>query len=204
MTHLWRLTAADAEPAGDLLARAFKDAPHFVLTIPDPAVRAVFCPALFRVAIRYGCRLGEAWAIGPAAGQMAGVAFWIAMPEPAWTPELSAELGFDVLEVEWEQLLSDVHAPVQHAVDTIVDMPEQWRYLDMIGVDPAWQGQGFGGALLRKVLADAEAADQLVALVTHTPQNVAFYVHHGFSIVSQGTAPGSDLSFWSFRTIERG
>jgi GNAT superfamily N-acetyltransferase len=202
MHQFWRLTAVDAEAAGGLLTRAFRDAPHFVQGIPDPERRLAYCSSLFTVAIRYGCRLGEAWAIGSTSSQMAGVAFWIAMPEPEWTPEFQTELGFDVLEDEWGSLVHELHAPVQHAVDAISDLPEHWRYLDMIGVDPQWQGQGFGGALLRKVLADAAEARLPVALVTHTSENDSFYLHHGFSLLCQGTTPGSDLPFWSFRTFE--
>jgi GNAT superfamily N-acetyltransferase len=200
--HLRRLTSGDADAAAALLARAFADAPIFVYVLPDPAPRAAFCLDLFAFAVRYACRIGEAWAIGTDAGEMAGAAHWFAMPEPAWTVELQSAVGFDALEMRWKPTLERLRVPLQPANDSLAALAPRWRYLDMIGVDPAWQGQGFGGALLRKVLADAEAAGVPVGLFTDKRENIPFYLHHGFTHVWDGTAPSDSLPLWSLRTVE--
>jgi GNAT superfamily N-acetyltransferase len=197
--RFWRLTREDAETAGALLERAFHATPLFVRFLPHAESRSRFCQELFTFAIRYGCQLGEAWAVGPREGEMAGVAFWIARPEPEWTPEMTAELGFDRLEAEWGSLLHELHAPVKQAGEALAGLPKPWRYLDMIGVDPRWQGQGFGGALLRKMLDDAAAAGAPVGLITDNPNNVSFYAHRGFDIAWKGVSPDGTLSLWAFR-----
>jgi GNAT superfamily N-acetyltransferase len=200
--HLRRLTRDDADATATLLARAckFQDAPIFAHVLPDPLPRAEFCLDLFAFAVRYACRVGEAWAIGTDAGEMAGAAHWFAMPEPEWTEELQADVGFDTLQMRWKPTLERLRGPLQQANDSLAELAPRWRYLDMIGVDPVYQGQGFGGALLRKVLADAEAAGEPVGLFTDKRENVSFYRHHGFALVWEGTAPGDSLPLWSFCT----
>jgi hypothetical protein len=39
------------------------------------------CPSLFATNVHLACALGEAWAVGPSPGDMAGVAYWLWMPE---------------------------------------------------------------------------------------------------------------------------
>ena len=79
------------------------------------------------------------------------------------------------------------------AMDHQHDRRPHW-YLQFIGVAPAGQGQGTGGALLRAGLA--RAAGQPCYLETATPSNVGLYQAHGFAVRNtwqHGSAP----PFWS-------
>ena len=84
-------------------------------------------------------------------------------------------------------------APVHHEL-----MPGPHWYLAILAVDPASQGRGIGGALVRRGLQDA-ARDGLPAyLETATERNVAFYVGLGFSVVHDSVEPESGLRWWAF------
>lgn len=63
-------------------------------------------------------------------------------------------------------------------------------YLPWIGVRPEAQGQGLGGALLRRGLARADR-DGLPAYLEATNwRNAALYVRHGFEVTGVVEAPG--------------
>jgi ribosomal protein S18 acetylase RimI-like enzyme len=69
-------------------------------------------------------------------------------------------------------------------------------YLFVIGVEPACQGQGVGGALLRPMLARADREAMPVYLETHKERNVSFYQHFGFAVAGEGRIPGSNVTVY--------
>lgn len=53
-------------------------------------------------------------------------------------------------------------------------------YLPLIGVDPAKQGSGLGGALLRTVLDRCDREGMPAYLESTNPRNITLYERHGF------------------------
>jgi GNAT superfamily N-acetyltransferase len=53
-------------------------------------------------------------------------------------------------------------------------------YLPFIGVEPLWQGKGIGAALLRRGLAQSDAAGLPAYLESTNPRNRPLYERHGF------------------------
>lgn len=197
---IWPLTDADAEAAAALLARAFVDEPIFAFTLPDRAARRRLCPPLFAANLRHACHHGEALAIGAAAGQPVGVAYWVARPEPPMTAADAVAFGFAALAADWGPTLATLGGLEATAVRSLDDTPQPWRYLGAIGVEPARQGEGFGSALLGRLLADAAAAGVAVGLMTDRPENVPFYRRAGFLLAAEGRGADGTLPWWSFRT----
>lgn len=64
---------------------------------------------------------------------------------------------------------------------------EPHRYLGFIGVDPAHQGKGFGGALLTSMTAECDDAGIPAYLESSNPVNDALY--HRFGFESRGYIP---------------
>jgi ribosomal protein S18 acetylase RimI-like enzyme len=65
-------------------------------------------------------------------------------------------------------------------------------YLPLIGVEPAFQGYGYGSALLRHVLKDCDREGIPAYLEATSAQNIALYERHGFQrleAVEVGTCP---------------
>lgn len=65
-------------------------------------------------------------------------------------------------------------------------------YLPLIGVDPAKQGLGLGGALLRTVLDRCDRENMPAYLESSNPLNITLYERHGFqrrSAIRVGSCP---------------
>jgi GNAT superfamily N-acetyltransferase len=62
--------------------------------------------------------------------------------------------------------------------------PPHW-YLAAIGVAPAWQGRGFGGALMRPVLERCDADGVPAYLEASSPRNRALYERNGFNLLEE-------------------
>jgi GNAT superfamily N-acetyltransferase len=66
-------------------------------------------------------------------------------------------------------------------------------------VDPAFQGQGVGRALLKPAMDKARAGGVPIYLETAQPANVAFYEYIGFKQIRELDEPSSGLRLWTFR-----
>lgn len=64
-------------------------------------------------------------------------------------------------------------------------------YLPLIGIDPAKQGHGHGGALMRHALATFDRDGGVAYLESSNPRNVPFYQRLGFEILGTIQAGGS-------------
>jgi ribosomal protein S18 acetylase RimI-like enzyme len=71
-----------------------------------------------------------------------------------------------------------------------------YLYLMIIGVASQFQGQGFGGRLLRALIEESEQARILLYLETATERNVRMYERLGFRSLRQITLPIIDLPQW--------
>jgi hypothetical protein len=62
---------------------------------------------------------------------------------------------------------------------------QSFVYLWFLGVEPACQRTGKGGALLTQIMQEAKQLNRPVYLETSSPDNVCFYQKHGFEVYSQ-------------------
>jgi GNAT superfamily N-acetyltransferase len=76
-------------------------------------------------------------------------------------------------------------------------MPERYWYLQILGVDPGCQGQGFSSRLLKPMLERADREGLPVFLETQLKKNVTLYEHFGFKVVEEGKITGGDLYSWA-------
>lgn len=192
-----RLAEAQIRSASGVLARAFQQDPLFASAIPEATRRARWLPRLLRAVVRYGCLYGEAYATAA----LDGVAVWLSpgnttmrlgrmfragmLTAPLWLGRTGLKRFSDLFA--HTEALHRRHAPGAH-----------W-YLFSLGVDPAQQGKGVGGALILPVLSRADAEGLPCYLETQTERNVRFYEKHGFRVVEEGTAPGRALPIWAMR-----
>ena len=76
---------------------------------------------------------------------------------------------------------------------------ERHWLLDQLAVEPAAQGRGIGGAMLRFAISRAVADDLPLYVETGTAANVAWYERFGFRVVVEGDAPGGGPHVWFMR-----
>lgn len=72
-----------------------------------------------------------------------------------------------------------------------------WWYLQFIGVHPAAQGKGLGGAAVRAGLDLARAAGQPVYVEVMNPDNLGYYRHVGFEVIDEFDIPDAGPHVWA-------
>ena len=66
-------------------------------------------------------------------------------------------------------------------------------YLAQLGVDPAYQKQGYAGRLLRGMFEKTDADGTPCYLETDSESTIPMYRHFGFEIIDKFTLPGTDI-----------
>lgn len=183
--HIWRLTETDAIEAGAVLGRAFAS-DTFANFVPDPVECLRFCTLLFTANVRHSCRYGHVWAAEITPGEIAGVLNLADKPDPDLTDEESAELGYSEVYQHWGDVMELIGGLEGEAMKTFSDLPTPWRYVAVVGVDPAHQGNGLGSALMTKAIADTRSEGIPLALVTDTARNHRLYDRLGFKTLVEG------------------
>jgi len=115
--------------------------------------------------------------------QLIGAALWL--PPGTWhmglleqlqlLPPVAANLRFDTPRLL--RALSFIES--KHPRE-----PDHW-YLPVVGVAPAWQGRGFGAALLSGVLRRCDEERTAAYLEASTQRNCALYERHGFKVTEE-------------------
>lgn len=197
MHEIKSLNEADLPAAAQALANAFMKDPLQNYTFPDDAERKAKSPAHFTAALNYGLKFGEVHA----ASNGAGAVVWLRPGETEITPEKAEAVGFAALpELIGEDAFNRFFSAIGFAEEYHKrDVPEPHWYTMVVGVDPAFQGQGFGKALLQPVMERARANNVPVYLETAQPANVAFYEKLGFKMMRDLVEPASGLKMWTFR-----
>jgi ribosomal protein S18 acetylase RimI-like enzyme len=190
-----RVTKADAKTAAVMLAEAFHNYPESVYLMPDEVKRRRQQPRIYHLVVKNWTRSGDVYATSK---KMESVAVWYLVDgkEPAWRRGLS--LGW-----WWQSLFMDrengkrqtAYWEYIHSTRAGV-APAHYLYLMMIGVAPAFQGQGYGGQLLRTMLGQADSSNLPVLLETQLESNIKLYEHFGFKVVNEGIITGTNIKSW--------
>ncbi|WP_126598466.1 GNAT family N-acetyltransferase [Dictyobacter aurantiacus] len=191
------LRKEDVEVAGEILEQAFAEDPLNVYTAPDPSRRR----SLFRWLFTRLVRMADT--TYTTAEQIRGVALWVA-------PQSGEVVEGDVDDLEQMERIfgPEAYQRFSRAFDYFEDRHRQhmqgphW-YLQLLGVAPRWQGQGFGTALMAPALRQADRQGFPCYLETFVAANVPFYQRHGFQVVAAGEEPRSHIPFWSMRREPR-
>ncbi|MFD4656797.1 GNAT family N-acetyltransferase [Kitasatospora sp. NPDC058444] len=191
MTNVPRAaTLDDVSSISRSLALAFADDPMMCWFFPDAATRPAGLDGYFTTLFtrQYG-RHGVCERTANAA------AFWV--PPQAQDKAVPDE---ETLR-ELAELLGDRAEPFRRSVEAAAaDVPQEphW-YLAVIGAEPATQGQGQGGALLRSGLAKADADGLPVYLESSKKENLALYGHFGFEVLEEVRLPEDGPELWVMR-----
>jgi ribosomal protein S18 acetylase RimI-like enzyme len=176
-------TWADADPLAATLARAFSDDPLICFILKNEATREASMPRLFRLLFKLGLPHG---ACDVTSGYEAA-ALW--RPPGAW-------------EIPWWQYITNGAeflgtfglSGARH-VTWVMDVVEKrhphephW-YLQAIGTDPAKQGRGFGGVVIRRHLANADASGLPAYLESSKETNIPIYQSFGFEVTGEIRLP---------------
>jgi GNAT superfamily N-acetyltransferase len=173
--HIRRATTSDIGRLGVTAMRAFVDDPVMRWLYPDDELFLAPGGKVFWSAMRGWLRHGEVWTTA----ESVGLAVWLkpgrpelepdpaAADEPAPSPELLRR--FELIGPAMS-----AHTPAE----------DHW-YLQLLATHPDWQRQGLGAALMNVQFERADAEGLPCYLETETPENVAYYRHHGFEVQAE-------------------
>jgi GNAT superfamily N-acetyltransferase len=199
-TEIVALRESQIGEAAAMLARAFHHDPLMVYTIPDAAERAGLLPEFYERMVRFGHLSGM---VHTTAGAIEGAAVWLP-PGVKWTRERVEAAGLHELsKILGDAALGRFREVVgREAQARERDMTAPYWYLLLLGVEPAAQRRGIGGALIEPIIGRAARENFTCYLETEQPRNVAFYLKRGFEVIVDGEAVGgSGVRFWTFRRM---
>lgn len=187
-------TAFDA--AATILTAAFRDDPMVQYVMPDPATRARLLPWFLGATLRYGLRSG---AVYTTSGAPRGVAIWLPPGKTSLTLGGMLRTGLLVAPLKLGRLGGARFLAMASATERLhkATAPGPHWYLWGLAVDPPWQRRGIGGALLRPVLDQAEAAGLPCYLETFNEASLPFYQAHRFAITATVELPNGGPPLWA-------
>lgn len=173
------------------LSRAFAEDPAMCWIMPDRTARQACLPRLFAALVDE--ELAEGWAL--AAPGREAVTLWrssaavhmspwqLVTALPRYTRALGRYLPRALL--------------VSQAIERHHPRGKTYDYLHYAGVDPDFQGRGWGGTAIRAGLERARSRSLPVYLETATPENVGLYQRLGFGVIAEWDVPLGGPHFWS-------
>lgn len=196
MNELYRLRKQDLPRAREVLKDAFRHDPVWNHLFAGKDGREARLSAFFETPLRHCLRYGQAAATSE---QLEGLAAWVPGHHAAMTPwrilrsgaaGCAMRIGMDVM-----RKMGPAFTPIER--DRRQHMRgKAFTYLQIIGVASEHQGRGFGGRLLRAIIAESEQAGRPLYLETETEANVRLYERFGFRVVKKLILPGLDLPMW--------
>jgi GNAT superfamily N-acetyltransferase len=194
-----KMTVAEIQPVARALAEAFYDDPHFRWFVRDDAKR------MQRLERGFATFMGRVWLRqdeGYTHERLIGAALW--MPPNTWhlgplaqlllLPAIVRDLRADTLRLLKALTFIEKKHPRE---------PGHW-YLPIIGVASAWQGRGYGAALLRPVLERCDVDRMPAYLEASTPRNLALYERNGFEAVEECRYASDGPPLWRMWREPRG
>ena len=190
---LLRLTLKERDAGAAVLGRAFTEYELLRYYFHDETQRRAVADTFVFTALSVCLKYGEVYATSE---KLEGVAAWLPpgkAPFGSWqmmrSVPLSALFRFGR---QGANRLRSYGAYVDRLHRKLVPYPH-W-YLQIIGVGPAYQGQGFSSRLLRPVLERIDRERMPCYLETNAEKNVAIYRRFGFEVVSEDTLPGTEVT----------
>jgi len=171
----------DLGPAVEMLYRAFAENAmmRFLASAArggERAVRENFTHVLRRARVN-----GIVMRTSP---RYEGVAVWFLQGFARSSPPLDMRIAWYMLRAfrfRDIRTLLPFYIKIEQAHARIIRHPHY--YLEVLGVDPKFRGQGYSSKLLRPVLAHADQYRKKCYLETQSARNVSLYQHFGFEVM---------------------
>jgi len=195
---LLRIQEKHIDAAAGVFARAFHQEPLKVYLFPDGKKRDEAGFHFFKFMLRYVILYGEAYA---ASENMEGVAMWLPSEYAIMSRELMAKVGVKELDIDGvlgKEFMAQVR-PIYDFVEKRHEHNAPFRhwYLAFVAVDPAFQGRGFAGKLIKPMLARLSQEKLPCYLETQIEKNVLIYEHYGFKLIEKFFVPNTEMYFYA-------
>ena len=174
------------------LALAFDDDPLTMWLFRNGSARRRNLPAFFRSLLRASLPSGEVYT----AADGRAVAIW----NPPGTFPMGwytdAKLGLTTARLIRLRVLSCARGLLY--VQSHHPKAPHW-YLQMLGTEPASQGQGMGSAVISPILERCDRTGERIYLESSKESNIPFYVRHGFEVTEDVQVPRGPILWAMWR-----
>jgi len=201
-SELLRLTLKERDAGTAVLGRAFTEYELLRYYFPDKTERRAVADTFGFISFSVCLKYGEVYA---SSEKLEGVAAWLPpgkAPFGGW--QIIRSVPLSILFRFGRQGAGRMWAYGRY-VDNLHRklVPYPHWYLQIIGVAPAYHGQGFSSRLVRPVLERIDRERMPCFLETNTGKNVAIYRRFGFEVVSEDKIPGTEVtSFAMLRKVQ--
>jgi len=173
---------SDADTIAAMLARAFADDPLTSHLLPDARRRATALPRMFKLLFKLGLPYRACYITSG----YESATLW--RPPDGWHVHLKDYI------LNAPQMLGIFGGGIFNVMGTMdriekVHPQEPHWYLQTIGTDPAKQGKGFAGVILRHQLAQADAQGVPCYLESSKDTNIPIYRSFGFEVTGEIKIP---------------
>jgi len=196
LSNLFRLTKNQIKAASKVLDLAFEDYPLHVAFIPNESERKKKSHYFLEFFIRYGILYGEVYATSP---NLEGVVVWLHSEKADFTMWRMIRSGillyiFGIGTKTISRMMS--------VGDYLVSIHKRYAsfphlYVWYIGVNPEFQGKGYGSTLIKAMLDRADSEQLPCYLETQTEENVALWEHYGFKVIYETVIPSTEVKHWA-------
>jgi ribosomal protein S18 acetylase RimI-like enzyme len=193
-TEIVCLERSQIDAASKTLAHAFNNDPVFRYFAPEQAKMSAI-ELLAKTALRYSQPYNH---IYTTAKELKGAAIWIPPGKYPLNDFRLLQLGLYALpfKLRLSRLAKLISLFIKIEKHHKRDMLQPHWYLFMLGVSPAYQGQGIGNLLLQPIFKQADRERLPCYLETSTEGGVRFYQRLGFEVVRMGVLK-DDIKFWT-------
>jgi hypothetical protein len=183
-----KLEKTHIKPVSHMLVRSFKD--DQIEVFPDPEERRIKAPYVHELFLRCAFPYLNCFVTSP---KLEGVIAWRhsdMYPGISWwrilnsgTIILALKIGHKALSkiMEFDQYMDSKRkelAPAKHC------------YLNMLAVDPQYQGKGYASLLLNEMLSQIDNENLPCYLETNGNMNVSIYQRFGYKVIGEYTLDG--------------
>ncbi|MGH6877496.1 MAG: GNAT family N-acetyltransferase [Rhizomicrobium sp.] len=173
-----RASDADKVALARTMARAFLEDPFVFWLVPDRDARMRKLPSMFALLFR----LARAFSACDVTANVEAAALW--RPPDTW------HIPFRQYVVNGPHLLRIFGGNTLRALGAMDTLErrhprEPHWYLQAIGTDPAFQGKGYGGVLLRHRLSLIDAEGLPAYLEASKESNIPLYAGFGFALTGE-------------------
>lgn len=189
-----KLTDADLELATQVMVNAFFLDPLWVYLFPNKNKRLKYLNHFFCCMIEISINNGQAYGVGV---PLKGIAIWDMGANKVHGVDVFTLLKLTISPFAIYMMKA---APVFRSFAKMKKKyaAKPYWYLQSVGIDPSFQGQGYSKKLIQPILEQAEQKHINVYTETMTPTNVGLYRHYGFSVMEEQKTADQSHSIWSF------
>ncbi|MBN1369703.1 MAG: GNAT family N-acetyltransferase [Dehalococcoidaceae bacterium] len=200
---LRRLGIKDRDTATAVAAKAFKDYTMLEYFYPDETRRHAVAETFILITMAVCLKYGEVYTTP---GALQGICAWLGpgkAPFGGW--QMLRSVPLPVMLRFGRQGGSQMRAYGEYSDRLHRELaPEPHWFLQLLGVDPAYHGQGVSSRLVKPMLERIDREGLPCFVDTNTEKNVAIYRHFGFELISESKVPGTELPHYALLRKPRG